>query len=182
MKNIKFAQIASLAALILGTTPAIAAVIFDPSTGIGFVGKGDVQDAFLWNNQQLQTNAPGLEFKVVQTRQWTATCTDADGKQEIGDGKFKALKDTTYSIDSKPGGGGSNKVNSDPRLNPQKMVTGFTLSGYRGAGLSNNDSPPAVGSNCARGNIIGTWTSVVVSGTTELTVNYGGIKRVLAVY
>jgi hypothetical protein len=38
-------------------TAALAAVTFDVNTGFGFVGKGDVQLAFGWNNKALQTNA-----------------------------------------------------------------------------------------------------------------------------
>lgn len=41
---------------------ALAAVTFDASTGTGFVGKGDVQLAFGWNNKQLQANAAGVTF------------------------------------------------------------------------------------------------------------------------
>jgi hypothetical protein len=180
MKHTKFSHLAALAALILATTPALATVVFDVVTGNGFVGKGDVQDAFLWNNQQLQTNAPGLEFEVINTRNWTATCIDSDGQFQTENGKFKKLQNTTYSINSKPSSGA--KVNSDPRLNPQNMVTGFTLNGYRGTHFSTGEAPPTVGSACSKGNIVGTWTSVVSSGTTELTVNYSGIKRLLAVY
>src|SRR3990170_2451923 len=38
-----------VAAISVGT--ALAAVIFDPVTGEGFVGKGDVQLVFGWNNK-----------------------------------------------------------------------------------------------------------------------------------
>src|SRR5918996_4693526 len=48
---------AIVAAFAIGMTAAFALVTFDPSTGTGFVGKGDVQTAFGWNNKQLQNNA-----------------------------------------------------------------------------------------------------------------------------
>lgn len=57
MKSAK--TLVALAAATLATV-AIAAVTFDPVTGTGFVGKGDVQTAFGWNNQQLQQNADGV--------------------------------------------------------------------------------------------------------------------------
>ena len=42
---------------------AYAAVTFDPTTGQGFVGKGDVQYTFDWNNAQLQANADDVGFR-----------------------------------------------------------------------------------------------------------------------
>ena len=45
----------ALAALALSATAAFAAVTFDPATGKGFVGKGDVQIAYNLNNKQIQT-------------------------------------------------------------------------------------------------------------------------------
>jgi hypothetical protein len=33
---------------------AFAAITFNPDDGTGFVGKGDVQEAFGWNNHALQ--------------------------------------------------------------------------------------------------------------------------------
>ena len=59
-------MIAALFAMALATT-AQAAVTFDPETGTGFVGKGDVQVAFGWNNAQFQANATGLSFAYVAT-------------------------------------------------------------------------------------------------------------------
>ena len=45
----KIRVLAAIAALAVSTA-ALATVTFDPATGIGFVGKGDVQLAFGWNN------------------------------------------------------------------------------------------------------------------------------------
>jgi opacity protein-like surface antigen len=42
------------------STAAVAAVTFDPATGTGFVGKGDIQLAFGWNNKAAQDNATAL--------------------------------------------------------------------------------------------------------------------------
>jgi hypothetical protein len=42
-------SVALIAALLL-VLPAAASVNLDPATGTGFVGKGDVQSAFGWNN------------------------------------------------------------------------------------------------------------------------------------
>jgi hypothetical protein len=51
-----------------------AAVTFDPETGTGFVGKGDVQTAFGWNNKQLQDNAGLVQFRATTTSETTWTC------------------------------------------------------------------------------------------------------------
>lgn len=37
---------------------------FDPETGTGFVGKGDVQSAFGWNNEEAQLHIPDVTFSV----------------------------------------------------------------------------------------------------------------------
>ena len=48
------------AALLFAVAIASASVTFNPATGTGFVGKGDVQLAYGWNNKQLQDNAVAL--------------------------------------------------------------------------------------------------------------------------
>lgn len=42
-----------------------AAVTFDPDKGTGFVGKGDVQLVYGWNNKVLQDNANSVKFQYV---------------------------------------------------------------------------------------------------------------------
>jgi hypothetical protein len=60
------ATIAVTAATLLLAPAASAAVNFNETTGTGFVGKGDVQVAFGWNNKQLQTNAGTVKFSFTQ--------------------------------------------------------------------------------------------------------------------
>jgi hypothetical protein len=69
------ALVASLA--LAGT--ASAAVTFNSSTGTGFVGKGDVQIAYGWNNTSLQKNATGVTFTSRQaaTQALSSTATQA---------------------------------------------------------------------------------------------------------
>jgi Spy/CpxP family protein refolding chaperone len=50
----KFKMTLMAIALLSISIATFAAVTFNPSTGIGFVGKGDVQNAFGWNNADLQ--------------------------------------------------------------------------------------------------------------------------------
>jgi hypothetical protein len=42
-------------------------VTFNETNGTGFVGKGDVQVAFGWNNKQLQTNATACRSPSLRT-------------------------------------------------------------------------------------------------------------------
>lgn len=55
--------------------PTFASVTFDPTTGAGFVGKGDVQTAFGWNNQALQANAADVTFSYNAVDTYSATCS-----------------------------------------------------------------------------------------------------------
>lgn len=48
------AGVTAIASTLAGIGIATATVTFDPTTGKGFVGKGDLQTAFGWNNNQLQ--------------------------------------------------------------------------------------------------------------------------------
>jgi hypothetical protein len=75
--------------MVLGfSITAFAAVTFDAETGKGFVGKGDVQNAFGWNNAEAQTNIPSVTFSYVSqvvydvTIEWTTgTNHETDHKQ-----------------------------------------------------------------------------------------------------
>jgi hypothetical protein len=64
----------ALAAMLVASTAAIAAVTYDPATG-GFAGKGDVQQALGLNNAQLQAQAGSLQFtyKAITERSWVCT-------------------------------------------------------------------------------------------------------------
>lgn len=55
MRNVIKVAVSATAAVILTASAAGAAVTFDPATGTGFIGKGDVQTALGWNNKALQT-------------------------------------------------------------------------------------------------------------------------------
>jgi hypothetical protein len=64
--RIAFAVATATTGALLAASPANAAVTFDPATGTGFVGKGDVQTALKYNNTQLQKNASSLLFTSQQ--------------------------------------------------------------------------------------------------------------------
>ena len=72
-KQLKFAGLA----LALASSSALASVTFDPVTGIGFVGKGDVQYTFGLNNHAMQAASPTTQFRwtssVVSEQSWVCT-------------------------------------------------------------------------------------------------------------
>jgi hypothetical protein len=58
--------IMAVAMLAIIPAAASASVTYDAATGKGFVGKGDVQTAYGWNNAALQANAAGVTFAFSQ--------------------------------------------------------------------------------------------------------------------
>ena len=100
-----------------------AAVTFDPATGTGFVGKGDVQVPFGWNNKTLQDNALGVTFTYSETVKYAQDCQKTVGgsKQTTTiENTFKKTRSITAAVDA------------DPRQQKkgQNQFTGFILSGY----------------------------------------------------
>ena len=95
-----------------------ASVTYDED-GVGFVGKGDVQSLFDWNNSQLQENAAALEFRFIAAGTVTWQCewfTGSDDKR-----KHHVNSQTAELLDS--------SAAIDPRKNNKGMITGFNLSG-----------------------------------------------------
>lgn len=64
--------ITTCCALIMFAASAAASVTFDPSTGTGFVGKGDLQTPWGWNNQKMQIEALNITFSYNSTDMSTA--------------------------------------------------------------------------------------------------------------
>jgi hypothetical protein len=92
-----------------------AAVTVD-GDGIGFVGKGDVQEAFNWNNSALQENAEDVFFFMEVEGDLVITC-------EKGNGERREFTPTAiYEV--------SAVVTHDARTNRQDQVTGFSLTGF----------------------------------------------------
>ena len=70
-----------VAAAALMTTAASASVDGDAATG-WFVGKGDVQTAFGWNNATLQTEAGDVSFRYDTSADYDVTCEwDTENKK-----------------------------------------------------------------------------------------------------
>lgn len=88
MRHIIRAAVAAVAAVILTATAAGAAVTFDPETGTGFVGKGDVQTAFGWNNKVMQSNHQAVTFTYDSSAQYSQDC-QKEGRRETRHHTFK---------------------------------------------------------------------------------------------
>lgn len=127
VKKITGIGIILLSLLALVATPALAAVTFNPDDGTGFVGKGEVQLAFGWNNAALQNNASNVTFTYVSTTVYNVTEVWATGNPD----NPKSLSSHEVSVTNYIGVNGS--TNSDPRqVKGQKQFTGFNLAGCNG--------------------------------------------------
>jgi hypothetical protein len=148
----RYKALAALTAgLMMIATAAMAAVNFDPATGEGFVGKGEVQTAFGWNNPTLQGTADFVEFRsvseVVSEVSWT--CTNSNNQNEqVRD------RTTTTSVQG--------VVGSVARTRNQ--VTGFILTGYDGEPTESSESDGNVLNSCPSG----PWSLTTPAGDPEV--------------
>jgi len=155
---------AAAAATAFVASAASAAVIFDSTTGTGFVGKGDVQILYGWNNSQLQKNASGVSFGYDAVDTYDVTCEWDTGSHNIV--HHSVTHPTHTSVTS--------AIAYDPRQTKgQKQFTGFNLNGF-GATTSTGDVP-TVGGACPNGNSGIITAADLVSSEGGLTVTYGGI-------
>lgn len=63
----------ALAGVIATSAAALAAIEWTPENG-GFVGKGDVQSAFGWNNATMQANSEAVSFVFESTGGYSFEC------------------------------------------------------------------------------------------------------------
>jgi hypothetical protein len=150
-----------LAGALAVSQPASAAVTFDPATGTGFVGKGDVQLALGLNNPQLQAQAGSLQFASVSTEvtevSWVCTNDRNENIQE-------RERTTTTSIEG--------VVSSVAR--ERNQITGFNLTGYSGTPTASSTTEGNPLNSCPSGPWSATTPAgdpVVVSSSSVLTVN-----------
>jgi hypothetical protein len=155
----KFSIFAVAGAIAVTATVAFAAVTFDPITGEGFVGKGEVQEAFGWNNRALQQNAEEVDFRslseVVTEVSWTCTNTNNQNVQE-------RQRTTTTSI-----GGLLDSVARE-----RNQVTGFILEGYDGEPEESSSSEGNQLNSCPSG----PWSLTTPAGEPEVVSSTGGLQ------
>jgi hypothetical protein len=145
---------------------ALATVTFNRSTGTGFVGKGDVQLAFGWNNAQLQNNSRLVSFAWNANDTYAAVCEWVTGEGTRGQRTHTVTIPRHTNINA--------AIAYDPRVKNQ--ITGYNLKGY---GITVTDgNPPVVGEACVSddGSGIaqnGVWISVdLVNSQGGLYANY----------
>ncbi len=164
IKNI-FAGIAAVS--MLAASPANASVTFDPLTGTGFVGKGDVQLVYGWNNAQLQSNASGVTFSFSQHDRYDVECewTTTTG----GPNPREILHDITVTSNTRV----NSSIAYEARKNSQGQITGFNLTGL--GTTTTSGTTPVVGGTCPGASSVGTIVDVyLVSSDGGLTVTYNG--------
>ena len=107
----------AISALTLAVVPiAFGSVTFDPATGKGFVGKGDVQNVLGWNNATLQQKASSAVFTYVKTDTYEVVNAWATGNVNNPVSlNYHQITVTTMAVVT-------SSVNADPRqVNGQKQ-------------------------------------------------------------
>jgi hypothetical protein len=151
------------AAITLAGAAALAAVAFDPASGTGFVGKGDIQLAFGWNNDQLQRNAALVGFNYRQRASYSATCEFITGEGTRGQQTHDVAVTKMTMV--------NDQVLFDTRTH--KQIDGFNLTGLGSSTIVG--AVPEVGGTCPDGPNGGTWVSVTQTGSFGgLFTSYSG--------
>jgi hypothetical protein len=135
----------------------MAAVTFDSGTGTGFVGKGDLQLLYGWNNKGLQDNAASVQFRAssATVTETTWTC-DRDAGPQTQE-RANTTTTTTQGI-----------VSSIAR--ERNQITGFILNGYNGAPqVTEEHDGPAIGSCPSM------WTAIDLVVGAPVPVPGGGL-------
>ena len=157
---------AAAGVVLMLASPASAAVSFDATTGTGFVGKGDVQLAFGWNNAALQKNASGVTFSTSSAATYSATC------EWITEGKTNT---TIHQVNHKAKTTVAAAVAFDARVKNQ--ITGFTLKGFGTRTVEG--TVPVVGGMCPGSQGTGgEWIAVQMTSSTDsgLMVHHGNLS------
>lgn len=178
---------ASFVALALTVPSAIAIVTVNPD-GTGFVGKGDVQTAFGWDNKTLQQRASGVTFSATQAAEQAVTQpVTQDGTQTSTQSVTQEVSCTTTAgrntfsrSGDRPGSRGGSREGSrdgmrdgslagslastldgDPRkVKGQNQFTGFILNGYSsGPHFTAGSEPVTYGDPIFDDWTFGDWTT-----------------------
>ena len=138
--------LAVAAAAAIGTAGvAAASVTFDPATGTGFSGKGDVQYTLGLNNAQLQKLDPTFTYNSTSTEVTEVAWECTNERNE----KIQERARTTTTTSSITG-----VVDAVARVKNQ--ITGFNLLGYTSSVISSSSTSDGPGiDTCPNAN--GTW-------------------------
>jgi hypothetical protein len=160
MRKLTLLLVAIAATVALSATAAFAYTL-NPD-GTGFVGKGEVQTAFGWNNNQLQQRAGTVGFEAVTVTERSWVCTNANNEMV----QERERTTTTTGV-----------LNSIAR--ERNQITGFNLLGFTSSS-STTEGPPL--NTCPSG----PWSltqeagdPVLISSELYATTTFGGGQRVL---
>jgi hypothetical protein len=157
MKSRLLILVVLAAVLVLVVSAVSAAVTFDAETGIGFVGKGDVQLVFGWNNKALQDKADDVQFrassKEVTEVSWTCTNTNNDNIQERARTTTTTIEGVVSSV-----------------LRERNQITGFILDGYDGEPTTSSETDGPALNSCPSG----PWVLTIPAGDPEVVDSSGG--------
>lgn len=134
--------LASTIAVLALPAMASASTTLDPSSGTGFVGKGDVQSVFALNNAALQKDAGNMVFTYTdsQSADYSYDCTWSTGTNHV---TVHTITNTTSTVSDIV-----TTVNGKPRTNPNQSVTGFNLTGLGLSTTTTSGSVPVDGAPC----------------------------------
>jgi hypothetical protein len=149
-------------------TVAFAGVGFDSATGTGFVGKGDAQLAFGWNNKQAQTEARNVSFSFKSQQKYDITC---EWDTVTGGKNSKVIE---HAVEIHKTTNVNSSILSDPRKTGQ--YTGYNLNGF-GSTVETGGPIPAVGDSCQQAHATAVVTDVFSAGATGgLIMSWGAMS------
>jgi hypothetical protein len=150
---------------LLAATTAYAIVTFDGATGFGFVGKGDLQTLYVWNNKALQDNAVAVSFRYNATVSEEVSWECTNENNERVQPRSRKKKSETHGL-----------LSSVARVKNQ--VTGWNLNGWNGPSpestpipLDENEAGPPLNS-CPSG----PWSLTTPAGEWVVTSSTGGLQ------
>lgn len=162
----KISTFAAGLVLAAAATSAMASVTVN-SDGSGFVGKGDVQLVFGWNNAMAQANANNVAFSYNQSNTYVGVCEWITGTGTRGQKLHTIAKTKTTDIVS--------GIAADARKSTTQY-TGWNLLGFGGSTVTGDT--PVVGGACAGEGTDGAWTSVELQATsTKLMATVNGVSK-----
>ena len=162
----KRSVVAAITGIAMFATAAFAAVTFDPATGLGFVGKGDVQTLLGLSNSQMQAVHTDVTFRYDATEAYTVTVEFDTGNPD----QPRSLKHHVITKEK------SSTVSASIAASSRKtgQWTGWNLTGF-GVITETGDPLPSVGDECPNGNL---GTCVVTAVELDPSSSTGGLYAV----
>jgi hypothetical protein len=163
------ASAATAAALVVGGAAFAGAYTGTPlENGQGFVGKGELQTPWSWNNQALQSRAKDVSFTVESESTYEYVCQWVTGEGTRGEKTHKVTQTRSSSV--------VDTVAYDTRVKNQ--ITGFRLSGF--SATTPTGVVPVVGDSCLGEGAEGTVISVSEQGSSaNLLAHYPGLTSIV---